>query len=467
MQKNRLGCLTGTGITAALITAIIITTYALTSGNQMFSPGLLNAKSGETLGGVTSHAEIAGNCKDCHAAPWESATMADRCEACHAEIASEIQNVASMHGKLIHDNPSLSCRNCHTEHHGANAQLTIIDGALFPHETVGFSLAGHKRTSAGLSFTCDDCHHGDITTFASDSCQTCHSQIDLAFTQAHLLAFGTNCLACHDGVDRYGDDFNHNRYNFKLTGKHTAVVCTECHANAPRNIADLQSLPQDCKSCHQKNEPHQGKFGTDCAACHSTDAWKPAKFDHNLADFKLVDSHVNVKCEQCHINNVFKGTPTDCYSCHKKDDHHNGQFGTDCSACHQPTKWDDATFDHNKSKFPLTGAHANVACQKCHTTGVFKGLSTDCASCHGDPGWHQGAFGLNCAACHNTNTWSNGKFSGKHPSFGEEGGIHHGGATCKTCHTVNVFAATCTACHKNGNPGDGGGGGGNGGGGGD
>src|SRR5690349_8446871 len=105
MQNNRLGCLTGTGIIAALFTAFIITAYALTSGNQMFSPGSLNAKSGESLGGVTSHAEIAGNCKACHTAPWESATMANRCEACHTEIVSQLQNVASMHGKLMHDNP--------------------------------------------------------------------------------------------------------------------------------------------------------------------------------------------------------------------------------------------------------------------------------------------------------------------------------------------------------------------------
>jgi hypothetical protein len=381
--------------------------------------------------------------------------------ACHTDIAAQLKNATNLHGKLMHDNPSLACRDCHSEHRGANAQLTTIDSTTFPHEAVGFSLIGHQRTAAGLPFTCDDCHHGDITSFAPDLCQTCHSQIDISFTQAHIVAFGTNCLACHDGVDRYGKNFNHNNFSFKLTGKHTTVICTDCHTNSPRNVVDLQSLPQNCYTCHQKVEPHQGKFGTDCASCHSTDAWKPAKFDHNLANFKLVGSHVNVKCEQCHANNEFKGTPSDCYSCHKKDDHHNGQFGTDCSGCHQPTKWADATFDHSKSNFPLTGSHINVACAQCHTNGVFKGLSTACASCHADPGWHQGAFGSNCAACHNTINWSNAQFNGQHPSFGEDrSGIHHGGATCKTCHTINVFDATCIACHKNGKPGDGGGGGG-------
>ena len=465
MQNKRLGCLTGTGIIAALITISIIIGYAFTSGSLIFSPGALNAKGGETLGGVTSHAEIGSNCKACHTAPWESATMADRCTVCHGEIATDMQKVASMHGKMLHDNPNLGCRHCHPEHRGANAQLTVMNGELFPHETVGYSLAGHQRTAAGLPFTCDDCHHGDISTFASDSSKTCHRQMDVAFTQAHLLAFGTDCLACHDGVDRYGEDFNHSRFTFKLTGKHANVICTLCHLNA-RTVADLQSLSQNCNACHHKDEPHEGRFGLDCAKCHSTEGWKPAKFDHNLAKFKLTDSHANVKCEECHTNNTFKGTPTDCYSCHKKDDHHNGKFGTDCSACHRPTQWEDVTFGHNKSKFPLTGAHTKVACEKCHSTGQFTALSTACASCHGDPGWHKGAFGLECQSCHNTSGWSGAKFSGQHPSFGEEGGIHHGGASCTTCHTVNVFTATCTACHKNGNPGDGGGGGENGGGGG-
>jgi len=462
MQSNRLGCLTGTGIIAVLITALVIAGYAYASGGLLFNPGPLSAKSGETLGGVTSHAEVGGDCKACHTAPWESATMADRCAVCHTEIASDMKNVASMHGKMMHDNANLTCRHCHPEHRGSNAQLTVMNDALFPHEAVGYSLNAHQRTATGNPFICDDCHHGDISTFASDSCQTCHSQIDLAFTQAHLLAFGTDCLACHDGVDRYGEEFNHNRFDFKLTGKHTDTICTKCHLDA-RTIIDLKSTSQDCYSCHKKDEPHEGRFGTDCAACHSTDAWKPAKFDHNLADFKLEGEHQEVKCEQCHINDVYKGTPTDCYSCHKQNDEHDGKFGTDCSACHQPTSWESVTFDHNKSNFPLTGQHIGLACERCHTNAQFKGLSTACTSCHADPAFHGGMFGLDCAQCHTTNDWS-GRYNGPHPGIADEGGsgVNHGGATCRDCHTQTLLSATCTKCHDSNKPGDGGGEGGGG-----
>lgn len=461
-NNNRLGCFTGTGILAAVITVFVIAGYAYAKGGSLYNPGPLSAKNGEALGGVTSHAEIGGDCKACHTAPWEIAVMADRCAVCHAEIASQMQSVASMHGKMMHDNPNLSCRHCHPEHRGADAQLTVMDGTSFPHEAVGYSLKGHQLTATRKTFTCDDCHHGDISTFASDSCQTCHSQIDLAFTQAHLLAFGTDCLVCHDGVDRYGDDFDHNRFTFQLTGKHANVICTQCHLDA-RTIADLQSLPQDCNACHRAAEPHEGRFGSDCAACHTSDGWKPAKFDHNLSTFKLEGSHAEVECEQCHINNVYKGTPTDCYSCHQGDDEHGGKYGTDCAACHQPTSWDDVTFDHNKSNFPLTGRHSGLACEKCHLNAQFAGLSTACANCHADPAFHIGMFSFDCTQCHTTNDWS-ARYNGSHPGIADEGGrgVNHGGAACRDCHTQTLRTATCLSCHDSNNPEGGGGEGGGG-----
>ena len=452
MHKNRLGCLTGTGIIAVMITAFVIAGYAYAKGGMIYNPGPLSAQSGEMLGGVTSHAEIGGDCKACHTAPWESAKMADRCSVCHSVVATQMKNVASMHGKMEHDNPDLSCRHCHPDHRGADAQLTVMEDTLFPHEVVGYSLNGHQLTSVREPFTCDDCHHGDISTFASDSCQTCHRQMDVSFTQAHLLAFGADCLVCHDGVDRYGDDFNHDQFTFQLTGKHANVNCTDCHLDA-RTIADLQSVSQDCISCHRIDEPHEGRFGLNCAECHSSNGWSPAKFDHNLSVFKLEGKHVEVQCEDCHQNGEYKGTPMDCYSCHKQDDEHEGKFGTDCSACHNPSDWEDATFDHNLSDFPLTGRHVGLACEQCHSSGQFAGLPTACVNCHSDPAYHAGMFGSNCAECHTTDNWS-ARYRGSHPGIADEGGrgVNHGGTSCRGCHTKTLHTATCTKCHDSNNP---------------
>src|SRR5512146_2316283 len=118
MRSNRLGCLSGVGILAALITALAIAGYAYAGGGLMYSPGPLNAQAGQTLGGVTSHAATGGDCKACHVAPWESAMMADRCTVCHSNIAQQMREVASMHGSLMHNNPNLGCQHCHPEHRG-------------------------------------------------------------------------------------------------------------------------------------------------------------------------------------------------------------------------------------------------------------------------------------------------------------------------------------------------------------
>jgi hypothetical protein len=269
--------------------------------------------------------------------------------------------------------------------------------------------------------------------------------MDVAFTQAHVLAFGTDCLACHDGVDTLGSDFAHSGFTFKLDGKHADVACTKCHLDA-RTVADLKSAPQDCFSCHQKDDKHEGSFGTDCAACHNPTNWSDATFDHNLSAFKLEGEHAEVKCDQCHINNVFKGTPQDCYSCHQQDDEHNGEFGTDCAACHTPNDWEGATFDHNLSNFPLTGEHVNVNCEQCHTNGQFKGLDSTCFACHAEPTEHAGEFGTDCVACHTTTAWTPATFNGDHtfPMDHGESGI----SSCATCHPAGYKTYTCYGCHE-------------------
>lgn len=458
--SGRLGCLSSVGVVAALITALVIAGYAYAQGGVLYSPGPLNAQSGKMLGGVTSHAETGGNCRACHTAPWESARMEDRCVACHGEIAVQMKDVATLHGSLLTNQPDLRCRFCHPEHRGPNASLTELQGVQFPHEAVGFSLKGHQFKVTREAFVCSDCHTADIATFDLQTCDTCHRQMDAGFMTAHVLSFGSACLDCHDGRDRLVSDFNHNAFAFHLEGKHAAVSCVKCHVDA-RRLQDFAAAPQDCYSCHFNDEPHEGRFGRDCAACHTVNGWKPASFDHNLANFKLEGKHAAVRCEQCHVNNVYKGTPTDCYSCHKQDDRHNGQFGTNCAACHNPTNWENVTFDHNRSNFPLTGAHASVRCESCHVNNRFAGTPTNCAACHGDPAWHAGAMGTNCAGCHNTSAWRPAQFNLSHPEprVHEHGsGIFHGGASCQTCHPSTVHTYTCLACHSNNQGGEGGGG---------
>jgi len=113
-NRNRLGCLTCSGILATMITVFAIVGIAFASGSDMFFAGDLNAQGDRSYGGVTAHAQIV-ECNACHTAPWESATMADRCANCHTDIAAQMRDVAQLHGELYHRDPTLS-RFCKRKH---------------------------------------------------------------------------------------------------------------------------------------------------------------------------------------------------------------------------------------------------------------------------------------------------------------------------------------------------------------
>ena len=446
MRRNRLGCLSGIGIFAAMITAFLIAGFAFAGGGAMFSPGLLNDVHGDPLGGITSHAESAGACSICHVAPWEPQTMDDRCLVCHSDVPGQIGDIQTPHGRMYAIDPDAQCRDCHPEHRGALASLTEIADWKYPHQLSGYSLDGHQYTAEEQVFQCSDCHGLDVTIFDVKTCSTCHRQMDPEFTDNHIGAYGESCLNCHDGSDNLGKNFTHENFAFKLTGKHREVACVNCHVNA-RSLIDLKAAPQDCVSCHETDDPHRGGLGPDCASCHTPDNWRTIQFDHNRAAFVLFDSHAAVACERCHINNVFKGTPTDCFSCHNRDDRHNGELGTDCGFCHRPTKWQDITFNHAQTVFPLTGKHATVLCMDCHKNGTYKNVPTDCASCHVDV--HAGQMGKDCAGCHTTTNWKDVNFDHGKTGFPLTG--NHIAVACTSCHVNGIYKGTpkdCFACHS-------------------
>ncbi len=446
---NCLGCFSSSAIITALVTLAVIAGTALARGNGMFSPGALNASEGRSMGGVSSHAATLGDCELCHVAPWSKEYMADRCEDCHSDVASDMTKIAKAHGEMQHGNPSLNCAHCHPEHRGPSALLTLASArAEYPHDLMDYSLNGHQLTAKNQPFVCEDCHAQSLTGFNSSTCIDCHQNIDPAFTQVHVLSWGEDCLACHDGVDTYNKHFDHGKVPFELTGAHVDVDCYTCHVNA-RSLVDLQFTPRDCFSCHREDEPHENRFGADCAECHAMEAWTPSTFDHNLTAFTLEGSHIEVSCEDCHTTTIPTETPQDCFACHSKDDEHAGAFGTQCGACHKTTAWNDFPFDHDDSRFPLTGRHIGLACEQCHKDGQFAGTTDTCVGCHGYPGWHGSFFGANCLDCHTTSSWYQAQI-GAHPWFSHprEEGISM--RNCRSCHPVSVFDSDCSSCHENG-----------------
>ncbi len=448
MGKKPYGCLTIPGLVTAVLTALVVGAFGLARGGMLFSPGELNAKSGAELGGVSSHAGLSNNCSACHAAFWQKANMADRCVLCHTDVSAQLQEQTSLHGIIYKASPGLLCRKCHPDHQGAQAPLTVLQDFQFPHQATGYSLAAHQKRSDASSFTCRDCHVNGYTTFNQAICSNCHAQIKADFMQSHLKTYGDNCLGCHDGVDTYGHTFNHDTVAFKLTGKHVQVTCDKCHQN-DHMLADLRATPTGCQGCHIKANPHSDRLGTDCGACHKTEGWSPAAFNHNLSAFRLFGMHVNAACESCHVNNIFKGTPTDCFSCHAKDDKHNGVFGTACGQCHLATGWLPSIFDHSLLTFQLTGKHVDVACNNCHLNNTFKGTPTTCVACHLKANPHSARLGNDCGGCHTTAGWSPATINHNLTAFPLTG--MHVQVACSACHINNVFLGTptsCYACHK-------------------
>ncbi len=431
MNNQRLGCLSPLALLSAFITLTILVVAEITSGNSMFSPGALHA----------DHADIGKNCGQCHAPFWAPQRMTGLCLVCHTEIQEQIGDLSTLHGTLV-KGPDSTCQSCHTEHAGPEAFLTVMDTTAFPHEVTGFALAAHQTRSPGIPFACDDCHTESISVFDQQTCLDCHRSLDTVFTTAHRLEFGLDCLACHDGLDRYAE-FNHSRAAFTLTGAHLRVACSGCHLSA-RTPADLQDTPTACESCHQKDDPHNGKFGAQCGVCHNPEAWKPAKFDHSLSSFPLEGRHVEVECESCHTQG-YAGTPQDCFSCHQADDTHQGQYGAACETCHHSGDWKDATFDHALSNFPLDGAHVNVECAECHKENIYKGTPIECAACHADPAYHLGLFpGQVCSECHTTAAWRPAPYNGPHTFPMNHGEKNN---TCADCHQPTLAQWTCYTCH--------------------
>ena len=332
--------------------------------------------------------------------------MSYRCLACHTEVSTQMQVPTSLHGRLRAIDSNLQCQVCHVEHGGPDGKLTALASARFPHQATGYSLQGHQKSAQGAAFTCKDCHTQWVSPFDAGICGDCHRQMDAAFMQAHDQAFGPGCLACHDGLDSYGKQFDHNKQAFPLTGKHATAPCAGCHLGAT-SPSDLKATPQECYACHQKDDPHQGHFGQNCAGCHTPDDWKKATFDHSKSAFPLTGAHLQVPCAQCHVNNVFKGTKSDCYSCHPEPDLHKGLLGTDCAACHTPSAWSPAKLDR-PHPFPFDhGAGGPSPCRTCHPDTL---QTYTCYGCHEhDPGQiaakhrEEGITDLkDCAKCHPT-----------------------------------------------------------------
>ncbi|HKZ44342.1 MAG TPA: cytochrome c3 family protein [Anaerolineales bacterium] len=447
-MNKRYGFLSASGLIASLVTLAAITILVILNGYELFSPGPLNAKAGPPLGGVTSHAEIGGECSRCHTTPWQAIGMSDQCILCHVEVNEERMDESTLHGAIYQNNLEITCQTCHLEHKGPDSPITNLRGIKFPHDSYGFSLQSHKGNIFGVDAECTDCHEDDFLHVDPITCGKCHTLIDSKFTSSHVLTFGAECMDCHDGLETYGRKFDHQSMQFPLEGQHAEVDCSGCHV-LQFSILELQTTSQSCVACHQEVDKHLGNLGDNCDICHSPEDWKTIDFDHDTSAFKLEGNHAVTQCDGCHKMGVLKGTPSNCIDCHFADDKHEGSFGSNCQDCHTSENWKPYRFDHGVVNYEISGQHMEVPCEKCHINNDYYSASRECNSCHAKIDPHLGSLGLLCENCHTTNGWLPTSFVHNQSTFKLTG--KHLSISCTDCHISSVYShtrKTCDDCHS-------------------
>ena len=205
-------------------------------------------------------------------------------------------------------------------------------------------------------------------------------------------------------------------------------------------------------------------------------------FDHLKTGFPLDGVHARQKCEDCHVQGIFKGTPTQCSGCHTAGSRiastskpaNHVPTALPCSDCHTSSaSWIGARFSHmGVSPGTCTSCHGVTAsgkpnkhiattaqCDVCHRTSAwipatFSHASVTpgtCTSCHGvtasgKPNGHI-ATTAQCDACHRTTAWIPASFSHANVTPG----------TCTSCHGVTasgkpnghfITSRSCDACHS-------------------
>jgi hypothetical protein len=209
-----------------------------------------------------------------------------------------------------------------------------------------------------------------------------------------------------------------------------------------------QISPGDLSQAHAKLEGM-----SNCTQCHE------------LGD-KVTDS----KCLECHkeiqsLINKKRGFHADpvvkkqnCIECHSE--HHGRKFDM--------VRFDEKTFNHDKTGYVLEGKHEEIDCKKCHMPDnikntnlkkrakTFMGLDRACLTCHDD--YHQKTLDTDCKKCHDFKVFKPAsKFNHDTADFKLTG--KHIDVKCVECHdntTKNgkdfqefkgIAFANCTSCH--------------------
>ena len=388
---------------------------------------------------IEGHAKLENDCGKCHE-PFSRKSQAKLCLACHKEIAADRSTGLRFHGRRP-DAAKQDCNHCHGDHEGRGSDIVQFDRETFDHATTNFPLR-----DAHVSLSCGSCH-ARTAKFrdAPARCVGCHKEIE-----PHKGNLGESCDKCHNEAEWHRvKPFDHEATKFSLRDAHRSVSCLACHGGEK-----YKGIGTECVSCHVIQDVHVGRYGPRCADCHAENKWKVVRFNHDRdTKYALKGAHAKVKCDACHSGDLYRDKlATPCISCHRKDDRHKGQLGVKCEDCHTEISWRQTIpVDHDITRFPLIGRHANIRCEACHRSPEFKKTPLECVECHRDK-HHEGRLGPNCGLCHDAFNWKQWRFEHdtrtKYPLTGA-----HRDLNCQACHVTKnmtklVTPTDCFSCHR-------------------
>jgi predicted CXXCH cytochrome family protein len=408
------------------------------------------------------------------------------CKDCHN--TKYITDKKLKEKKFTYMGVNTECLNCHTDYHKKTLKPVCLDchnpdsfkpATKFNHSAARFQLTGKHTT-----VDCIKCHKVEtidgkkfqhFINIDYSNCTSCHKD-------PHQNKFGQDCRQCHnessfhDVKVKGGKNFDHDKTDFKLDGKHMNVACATCHKT---KLTDPLKHER-CVDCH--TDYHNAQFvkngiAPDCSLCHTVNGFTLFTFtleQHNLSTFQIRGAHEAIPCSDCHKKETkwnFKGIGNICADCHI--DIHKTFIPekyypqSDCKNCHNESRWASVTFDHTKTAFILTGAHAKQTCRTCHfkvdTNGIaqqkFSGTDKNCTNCHTDKHFNQ--FEQNgitdCLRCHDTVNWKPSKFDHSKTGFILDG--KHVNLPCEKCHKPQQEGSSfyvkyklidfkCESCHS-------------------
>jgi hypothetical protein len=381
----------------------------------------------------------------------------DRCAGCHEDVHQ---------GRLV-EHGGGACETCHG-----------VDG--FTPTT--FGVEAHAKTAMPLegrhaAAPCSGCHKGkrprlDLSV-AKQACADCHANPHGDQFAAEMADGG--CAHCHSPRDWGQPRIDHSTW--PLTGAHEQTRCDACHGDASGEAARYRGIPRDCEGCHE--DTHAGQFRLAapekaCTRCHDTSRFTIASFDHRAeSGFAIEGKHVQVTCDGCHPTASLRNGLSArryrlgyqaCKDCHADPHAQEGGLTADldCTACHTASGWGVASgaggdgFDHDRTGFPLRGAHVQSACTGCHDG--TREPATTCEGCHRDP--HQGRVDGACAECHTATAWDDTATLERHRRSRMPLTGAHAVLDCEACHrrrderTWSDLPTDCFACHADDYRGD-------------